>query len=149
MKAISITPPNYLFLAIVIMVLLHFLVPGVTLLNNPWRFLGALPLALGILLNLIANRSFKVHRTTVKPLEVSTALIVNGVFQVTRHPMYLGFVLILFGIATLMGSLTPYFVVFVFAVFMDRAFIRFEEHKLEETFGEIWLTYKRRVRRWI
>ena len=149
MKAISVTPPNYLLLAIVIMVFLHFLLPGVTILTNLWRFLGALPLALGVMLNLIADKSLKMYKTTVKPCEESTALIMNGVFRATRHPMYLGFVLILFGIAMLMGSLTPYIIVFVFGVFMDTTFIRFEEQKLEETFGETWLGYKRRVRRWI
>lgn len=149
MKATSVTPPNYLFLSIAIMVMLHFLAPGVTILSSPWRFLGALPLALGIMLNLVADKSFRTHRTTVKPLEESTALIVNGVFRVTRHPMYLGFVLILFGIAMLLGSLAPYIVIPAFAVFMDRAFISFEEQKLEKAFGETWLAYKKRSRKWI
>jgi hypothetical protein len=47
MKAISITPPNYLFLAIVIMVVLHFLFPGATVLSGPLRFVSAIPMALG------------------------------------------------------------------------------------------------------
>ena len=45
--------------------------------------------------------------------------------------MYLGFVTVLLGIAVLMGSLKPYAGVFVFAIFMDVIFIRFEEKKLE------------------
>jgi protein-S-isoprenylcysteine O-methyltransferase Ste14 len=101
------------------------------------------------MLNLVADRSFKTHKTTVKPLQESTALITNGVFRLTRHPMYLGFVLILLGIAMMMGSLTPYLVVLAFAVFMDMVFIRFEETRLEETFSEAWLGYRSRVRRWI
>jgi protein-S-isoprenylcysteine O-methyltransferase Ste14 len=88
-------------------------------------------------------------KTTVKPLEESTALITDGVFRFSRHPMYLGFVFILLGIASLMGSLTPYVIVIGFAVFMQIVFIRFEEKKLEETFGEAWLRYKRNVRLWI
>jgi protein-S-isoprenylcysteine O-methyltransferase Ste14 len=63
--------------------------------------------------------------------------------------MYLGLVLILLGIAICMGSLTPHLVVFLFAIFMDILFIRFEEKKLEETFGEAWVEYKKSVRRWI
>jgi protein-S-isoprenylcysteine O-methyltransferase Ste14 len=63
--------------------------------------------------------------------------------------MYLGIVLILLGIALFLGSLTPYLVVFLFAIFLDIVFIRFEEKKLEETFGEAWLEYKKSVRRWI
>jgi protein-S-isoprenylcysteine O-methyltransferase Ste14 len=32
---------------------------------------------------------------------------------------------------------------------MDIVFIRVEERMLEETFGEVWLEYKKKVRRWI
>jgi protein-S-isoprenylcysteine O-methyltransferase Ste14 len=131
------------------MVSLHFLFPRATVLVFPWNFLGIIPLALGIGINLVADRSFKQHNTPVKPLEKSTALVTHGVFRVSRNPMYLGLVLILLGIAICMGSLTPHLVVFLFAIFMDILFIRFEEKKLEETFGEAWVEYKKSVRRWI
>jgi protein-S-isoprenylcysteine O-methyltransferase Ste14 len=32
---------------------------------------------------------------------------------------------------------------------MDVVFIRVEEKMMEETFGEAWLEYKKKVRRWI
>ena len=145
----NIIPPVYLLLSIAVMVSLHFLFPGVTDLVFPWPLLGVIPLALGIGINLVADRSFKQHNTAVKPLEKSTALVTHGVFRVSRNPMYLGIVLILLGIAIFLGSLTPYLVVFLFAIFIDIVFIRFEEKKLEETFGEAWLEYKKSVRRWI
>ena len=149
MNPINIIPPVYLFLSIAIMVLLHFLLPGMEILALPWNLLGLISLALGIVLNLVADRSFKKHETTVKPVEQSTALITTGAFRLSRHPMYLGFVLILFGIAVLMGSLMPYVVVLVFATFMDIVFIRFEEKRLKEAFGEAWSEYKKNVRRWV
>jgi len=149
MKALKITPPLYLFLSIAIMLLLHFLLPKTRVLPFPWNLFGLIPLVLGIVMNLVADRSFKKNKTTVKPLEESTALITDGVFRFSRHPMYLGFVFILLGISSLMGSLTPYVIVIGFAVFMQIVFIRFEEKKLEETFGEAWLRYKRNVRQWI
>ena len=61
--------------------------------------------------------------------------------------MYLGFVSILLGITILMGALTPFFVVPIFAVFVDRYCIKIEEIILEEKFGEEWENYK--ARRWI
>jgi protein-S-isoprenylcysteine O-methyltransferase Ste14 len=149
MKALKITPPVYLFLSIAIMLLLHFLLPKTQVLPFPCNLFGIIPLVLGIVMNLVADRSFKKNKTTVKPLEESTTLITDGVFRFSRHPMYLGFVLILLGIALLMGSLTPYVIVFGFAIFMHIVFINFEEKKLEETFGEAWLRYKKKVRQWI
>ena len=148
MKVISIIPPVYLFVCIAFMVLLHFLLSGAKLLGLPWNLSGLIPLALGVALNLAADRSFKVHNISVKPLEKTTALITNGVFRVSRHPMYLGMVLILLGVALLLGTLTSFLVVFAFVFLMDTAFIRFEEKKLEETFGEAYLEYKKKVRRW-
>ena len=66
-----------------------------------------------------------------------------------RHPMYLGFVLILGGIAILLGSVTPYGIVVGFAVFIDLNFIRIEERMLEAEFGDKWMSYKAKVRRWV
>lgn len=142
-------PPTHLFVSIVMMAALHFLLPLKKIILFPFNLLGAIPLALGIAFNLIADRAFKKNKTTVKPFEKSTVLITGGVFGISRHPMYLGFVLILTGIAILMGSLMPYLVIFAFAILMDAIFVRAEEEMLEETFGETWLKYKRRVRRWL
>ena len=149
MKLINIIPPVYIFLSIVIMVLLHFLLPGKKVFFLPWNILGAIPLAFGIIINLSADKSFEKNQTTVKPLEEPTMLITTGAFGISRHPMYLGFVMILLGLAIFMGSLTPYIAVLLFAIFMDIVFIRFEEKRLEENFDQDWVNYKKKVRRWI
>lgn len=149
MNGKSVLPPTYLFVAIVLILALHFLLPGAHIIGLPWNVLGVIPLVAGIIMNLMADRAFKKAGTTVKPYQESVALITNGVFRVSRHPMYAGFVLILLGIAILLGSVTPYGVIIIFAVLVDVIFIRIEEHMLEETFGETWLTYKKQVRRWL
>jgi len=142
-------PPTYLFLSLLAMAALHFLLPGKQVIALPWSLFGAAPFLAGILLNMVADRAFKRHETTVKPLEESAALVTSGAYAISRHPMYLGFVLILAGIAIFAGSLTPCAIVVLFAVLMDRVFIRIEEKMLEEKFGEKWLSYKAKVRRWI
>ncbi|WP_455210731.1 methyltransferase family protein [Kaarinaea lacus] len=76
-------------------------------------------------------------------------MITKGVFGISRHPMYLGMVLILFGIALLMGTLTPFFIVPIFALLMQNRFIVAEERMLEAKFGATWLDYKARVRQWM
>lgn len=148
MKIKGVLPPTYFFTAIVAMVLLHFVLPVEKFINYPWNLFGCGPLALGVVLNLIADSAFKKHNTTVKPFEESTALITTSVFRFSRHPMYLGMVLILIGLAILMGSLTPFIVVIVFGALMELVFVRTEERMLEQKFGSAWLEYKKRVRRW-
>lgn len=145
----KVLPPTYLLIAIVIMVALHFLFPGAYMISFPWNLSGLIPFGIGCVLNAVADRVFKKVGTTVKPFQQSTTLIRDGVFQLTRNPMYVGFVLILLGIAIFVGSLTPYIVVIIFPILMDRLFIRNEEQMLAERFGEVWREYKRKVRRWV
>jgi protein-S-isoprenylcysteine O-methyltransferase Ste14 len=142
-------PPTYLYLSIAVMVILHFLLPLAKVIPAPWSYLGVIPFALGAAMNIIADSAFKKRGTTVKPFEPSTALITDGVFRISRNPMYLGFVLILAGLAIFMGSLTPFGAVVAFAILMDILFIRGEERMLEEQFAESWSEYKLKTRRWI
>ena len=139
----------YVFVSIVMMVILHFLFPLAKIFPFSWNLLGLLPFLAGCVLNVFADRAFKKVGTTVKPFQESTTLISGGVFRLTRNPMYVGFGLIFLGIAMFVGSLTPYVIVIVFPILMDRIFMRVEEQMLEETFGEAWLEYKKKVRRWI
>lgn len=97
----------------------------------------------------MADAAFKREQTTVKPFERSTALVVTGVFRISRHPMYLGMVLILLGIAILMGTLSLLIVVVVFGILMELVFVTAEERMLQERFGTAWLAYKKKVRKWI
>jgi len=144
-----VLPPTYLLVAILAMIGLYFLLPMGTLAPFPWNLAGVVPLLIGLVLAIIADRAFKEHKTTVKPFEPSSVLVTEGTFSFSRHPMYLGFVLLLLGIAVLLGALAPFVVVLVFAVLMDQVFIRVEERMMEEQFGDAWRAYKRRVRRWL
>jgi len=149
MKRKPVLPPTYLWIAMIVMVALHFALPAAKNIHFPWQLIGLLPLALGAALNIIADRAFRTAKTTVKPFQESTALITDGVYRISRHPMYLGFVLMLLGLAILLGSLTPLWVVPIFAIVMDRVFIVVEERMLAEKFGQAWLDYKAEVRRWV
>ena len=145
----KVLPLTYLLIAIVVMAAFHFVLPMTQVVPGLWRLIGLLPLAGGVGLNLMADKALHQANTTVKPFEASTTLITTGAFQISRHPMYLGFVLILIGLAILLGSLIPYLVISIFAILMDRVFIQVEERMLKEQFGRTWLDYKARVRRWI
>jgi protein-S-isoprenylcysteine O-methyltransferase Ste14 len=144
-----VLPPTYLYVAIVLMLALNFLFSLKRIIPFPWDLLGLIPLALGIALNIVADKAFRDAKTTVKPFQESAVLITDGVYRLSRHPMYLGFVLILLGLAILLGSLTPFLVVPIFAIVMDRVFVVVEEGMLEEKFGQAWLDYKSQTRRWV
>jgi len=144
-----ILPPTYLLLSIVFMVVLYFLYPGVWIIPPFWNLIGFLPIALGALLNILADRAFQAAKTTVKPFEPSSNLVIKGVFHITRNPMYLGFSLILTGMAILLRAITPFVFVVLFPILMDRVFIVVEEKMLAEKFGSAWIAYQQKTRRWI
>jgi protein-S-isoprenylcysteine O-methyltransferase Ste14 len=149
MQAKKTMPTTYLLISIVVMTGLHFLFPAKRIIPSLWNLLGIIPLVLGVIINLVADKAFHKANTTVKPFEESSALITHGVFRVSRNPMYLGFVLILIGIAVLMRSLTPYVVVLAFAILIDRMYITVEERMLAEKFGAEWEKYRQSTRRWL
>ena len=149
MKIDRLMPTMWLLVAIVAEVILHLVLPITKIVPRYWNLLGIIPLALGVAINLLADRAFREANTTVKPFETSTVLLKDGVFGVSRNPMYLGFVLVLIGIAVLLRSLTPYLVVIGLAVLMQRVYIVVEESTLAAQFGAEWAQYRRRTRRWL
>jgi len=58
-------------------------------------------------------------------------------------------VLALVGLAILLGTLSPVFVVIVFTAVIDVYWVRREERWLEEAFGEAYGEFRSRVRRWV
>jgi protein-S-isoprenylcysteine O-methyltransferase Ste14 len=145
----KVLPPTYLLVSIVTMIALRLLFPGPTVIALPWALLGLLPAVMKLSLSIVADRAFKKSGTTVKPFEESTALVTSGAYGLSRHPMYLGFTMLLLGLAVCLGALAPFLVVPVFAILMDINFIRAEEQMMETTFSQAWHDYKQKVRRWI
>ena len=142
-------PPIWFLLAVAAMTALHYLQPVVRWLQGPWRWIGAVPIAAGIALAVAGNVRFHLAGTTIKPFEVSSTLVTGWPFSMSRNPMYLGMVLVLTGIWMAQGTLTPVAVIPVFAAWITAGFIQIEERMMEETFGDSYREFRRRVRRWI
>ena len=145
----KILPPTWLLISILLMIGLHFVIPVATILPPFWGLLGLIPLALGIAIDYKAHHAFQQAHTPVQPFGKPTTLVTWGAFLFSRNPMYLGFVLILTGVAVLLGSLAPFLVIIAFYVWIERGYIAFEERALAEAFGPAWLAYKGSTRRWL
>ena len=145
----KIFPPAYLLIAIIIQTALHYSLPIACLIEHPNRLWGLLP-TVGCFLTVIYLRYiFHRHDTTIKPFEKSNRLITNGVYKLSRNPIYLCMAVFLGGTALLFGTASPWIVIPLFPLLINRKFIRAEEAMLVETFGDEYLLYKHRVRRWI
>lgn len=95
--------------------------------------------------------SFVKARTTVDPMQPERAekLVISGTYRMSRNPMYVGMALLLGAVAAWSFLLPHLFVIAVFLIWMTRFQIIPEERALERRFGEQYLEYKRRVRRWL
>ncbi len=144
----KILPPTYLFICLAILLIGNFILPTRQLIIFPFNLLGLLPIMFGVWLNLSADDLFKDYQTTVKPEEESDALITEGPFQFSRHPMYLGFVSLLLGIAVLLGNLSGFVAPVFMFLLLNFKFIPLEEENMEKDFVEEYQAYKKKVRKW-
>ena len=112
----------------------------------------ALTLALtGISLDLTGLIAFLRAKTTINPLKPAStaALVTTGLYRVTRNPMYLGMLLILFGWAVFLSNAAAFLVTPLFALYITRFQIIPEERVLAEKFGAAFMAYQSQVRRWL
>ena len=75
-------------------------------------------------------------------------LVTHGAFGFRRNPIYMGEALILLGLAQATGNIWMAIVAPLFALFVLVLAILPEERHLEARFGEDYLAYKDRTRRW-
>ena len=145
----KIMPPTYFIVLLFLSIGLHFVFPVMRLISSPYNYLGILIIIFGIILNLWTDSLFKKKQTTVKPHEMPNFFISSGPFRISRHPMYLGMALILLGVAVFLGSLITFVFPIIFVIIMEKLFIPIEEKNLEKKFGNKYIAYKKRVRKWI
>src|SRR5262245_52248791 len=104
----KVVPPVYFVLALVAMAALHWVLPMTRVLDPPLTYLGIPLIVAGMWLGGHAFRGFSKAGTPVVPFERSTALVTNGSYRFTRNPMYVGMVMILVGIALVLGTAGPW-----------------------------------------
>lgn len=148
MQPPRVLPPHYFVLSLALIVGFGWLEHG-SLLPDPWQYMGAVPVLLGVLIAALGSRLFARVGTNIIPFTESTTLVTSGVFSFSRNPMYTGMVLALSGSAIIMNGLLPWLVVACFIAIIRFYFIRTEEMLMGQTFGADYLAYKSRVRRWL
>jgi protein-S-isoprenylcysteine O-methyltransferase Ste14 len=134
-----------------LMWLLARLTPGFDYAVPLRQVLVAVLSTLAVLIVLAGVTSFRRASTTVNPLnpESSSALVVSGIYRVTRNPMYLGFLLLLTAWSLMLANLAVLLLLPVFIWYMNRFQILPEERVLSSLFGNDYTNYCARVRRWL
>lgn len=145
----KILPPHLALAGLAAMVLLRLFLPGPELLPAVVRGVGVLVGLAGIALLLSGSGRFRRLGANIRTFDEPTMLVTDGLFRLSRNPMYLGFFLLLLGAALALGAVTTLVAPFAFLLIANAWYVPFEERALRARFGEVYESYQRTTRRWL
>lgn len=113
--------------------------------------LGGLLILCGFAIDVYCLLGFIRRKTTASPLKPENAslIISDGFYRYSRNAMYLGMAILLLGWSLVLRNPLCLLVLPVFVAFINRFQIAPEERALTARFGDQYLAYTRRVRRWL
>lgn len=145
----KIIPPVLFVICIVIMVGLWWVFPMVQFVTFPVSLIGILPFIVGLGIAKRGSDVFEKTGTNIETFDDPNILVTDGLYRVSRNPMYLGFLTALLGVAIMLGNFSSILVVIGFFIVTDRWYIKFEEDVMAKTFGDRYAEYKAKTRRWL
>ena len=149
--SIAIPPPLIFFALVGIGFFLEYLFPF-NLHKWTWMpriIVGGFFFLLSGLLALGSIRVLLRNKTPFDPSKPTEKLVQEGPFRISRNPMYLALLVLLFGIAVLTASMWFFLCIPALLIIFDYGAVRPEEEYLERNFGEAYSAYKAKVRRWL
>jgi protein-S-isoprenylcysteine O-methyltransferase Ste14 len=148
---LKIIPVIQVFIALLLMATLKLLLPGLSMLWPAHISIALLLLSIGICIGLWAIIAFRFHKTTVNPTkpEASSTVVSSGIYAFSRNPMYLAMLISLLSFAYYIQHLASVLVILMFIGYMTRFQIIPEERMLTKIFGQQYIDYQSKVRRWL
>jgi protein-S-isoprenylcysteine O-methyltransferase Ste14 len=141
-------PPVFVLISLILIITFYFKLPAYNCVPYPLNLCGTIFICVGFMIMAIASRLFRKHKTTLT-FDKSTHLVTEGIYSRTRNPIYLGMFIMLIGIGICFGNLFSIIMPFGFIIIIRLMIIPKEEKLMFEAFGQDYLDYKKKVRRWI
>ncbi len=153
MQSLELKVPPLVVVAVAAfaMVGLTWLIPSATFVL-PGSRIASLALALlGIAVVLAGVFAFRASKTTVDPRtpDAASTVVVGGIYRLSRNPMYLGFLIVLTGLAVYLSNATAAMLLPAFVAYINTFQIKPEERILLSKFGLHFAEYTESVRRWV
>jgi protein-S-isoprenylcysteine O-methyltransferase Ste14 len=94
--------------------------------------------------------TFRKAKTTVNPLKPhASSLVTWGVYAISRNPMYLGGLIMLLGWAIFLPNALAFVFLPIYVLYINWFQIAPEERALTSLFGQTYVAYQMRARRWL
>jgi protein-S-isoprenylcysteine O-methyltransferase Ste14 len=142
-------PPVLLIVLIAIMAVTHRQLDVPVVVPASVRQISLVLVGLGLAVAMIARAQFARVKTTIHTFDRPRELVTDGIFRLSRNPMYVGLSLVGLGAALWCGAVSSLVLAAVFVLAADRWYIPFEEKMMKETFGGAFDHYAGRTRRWL
>ena len=149
MKSFKIPPP---LLVIILTSLVYFSSTKLELIYLPYRqMISTLTLVIGLIIIISPVVNFIKSKTTVNPVKFENVnkLVTTGIYKYSRNPMYLGMIMIIISTTVYYLNFLSIFSPLIFYIWINKFQISREEIFLEDKFGNDYLKYKSKTRRWI
>ena len=146
---IKIPPP---LIVLVLIVSIYFSSKKIDLINIPLQLeISIFILSAGILIFVNPVLQFIKSKTTVNPIQFEEVnkLVTSGIFKYSRNPMYLGMLMIVLSTSIFYLNIYSILTPLLFILWINKFQINREEEFLIEKFGDEYLSYKKKTRRWI
>jgi protein-S-isoprenylcysteine O-methyltransferase Ste14 len=145
-RVIVLRPPRIAMSLVAAAAVVHLMFPWLIL--RPSWVGGLLLGAAGFSIMLRAWWLFRQAQTPICPTDVATTLLTQDVYRLSRNPMYLGIVMMMFAVALAFGTLPFFLAAATLFAILNFAFCPYEEGRLRAAFPA-YGAYAARVRRWI
>jgi protein-S-isoprenylcysteine O-methyltransferase Ste14 len=147
---LKVHPPIVLLLSLAIAYGLSHYLPLLALplmLSGLYWYIGCA----GVFISLAGIWEFRKAKTTIDPTKPhrSSHLVSGGIYRVTRNPMYLGMQFIIIAAVFKFGNYYGFISLAFFILYITQFQIKPEEHIIEGIFGDEYVQYKKKVRRWL
>lgn len=144
-------PPVFFLIVLAVGFLLHKLYP-LAIMADPGALAKVFSYALFAISGVVMATTTRLmlrKKTDPRPDRPTSRIVTEGFFRYSRNPLYLSLMLIYGGIAVYANSLWLVLLLPVLFVALERGVVLREEKYLEGKFGDEYLKYKNKVRRWI
>ena len=143
-------PPAVMLVMAVFMWLISRAAPSLRFDIPAHRWLAAVLMPVGFVTGLLGVMTFLKAKTTVDPTRPrASSLVTWGVYAISRNPMYVGGLVMLLGWAFFLSNVLAVVFLPLYVVYINHFQIAPEERALTALFGETYVAYQARARRWL
>ncbi len=148
---VYIPPPLFYVVTFIIAIIIQKKIPIVnSLFQLEWlKISGIVFLVIALFFLIKSLRQFFQTKNTLILIKPATSLQTNGIYGITRNPMYVGLAIVYVGLSCLTGNWWNFILFPLLVLIVQEYIIKSEERYLEREFGQKYADYKSKVSRWL